>query len=326
MTIPHKPWWRPRARFSLRGLLVCVTLFMLWGGYHTNRDREERAAAEFFQARGASIVYFPSRNCKSFVDRCSWCYTRVVQALWREPFIDHISVFGPMDDSEVDALTKLPHLQFISTQPEMSTPMENYAIQHEMFAPTQGVMPRGALRRILANRRLKSLCLAQWELSDEDCEAIRRHNTLFDVKIFGCKLSEEGFAQIVSVPKLRSLTFSFGRTTGSQLAGIPGSQSLESIECLGAPVGNEFADFIGRSPRVNYLRCYHKQIDDSFIAAIGPHPGMEWLNLGHTKATDASVPALQQMLSLKGVGLSSRTFTDVGKAQLQQSSPQLIID
>jgi hypothetical protein len=44
-----------RLRYSLRALLVFLTLFMLWGGYHTNRGWRERQAETLLTSAGARL-------------------------------------------------------------------------------------------------------------------------------------------------------------------------------------------------------------------------------------------------------------------------------
>lgn len=311
-------------RYTLRALLVFITLFMLWGGFHTNRSWKERAAEEILRDRGASFQYGPSPAGPDMRNRLVSAYSKVVQVVWQERFITQVEVHGSLEPEVVDAIVALPHLESLVANPAPRMTDEEVALlRGRHIVEAKVAIPAGAVERVLANHRLKSLWMAAWILSDEDCKAIAAHDSLETVNLYGSRFSEEGLAQIVTLPRLRAVMWSYCQVTGEKLASVPGSNSLDLIECYYAPVGNEFAAFIGRSPNVTRVRCYHQSIDDDFIASIGAHQSLEELNLGHTKVTDSSVTVLEQMPSLKGLTVASESFTDAAKTCLLKGNPTL---
>jgi hypothetical protein len=47
-----------RFRYSLRALLVFITLLALWGGYHANRGWKEGRAVAVLLEHGADVTYW----------------------------------------------------------------------------------------------------------------------------------------------------------------------------------------------------------------------------------------------------------------------------
>ncbi len=321
-----KSTWKPRLRFTLRGLFVTITLFMLWGGYHTNRSREEREAEAFFRERGASLSHGPLLMGKGIGDRIAWCYAKLVQTVWRERFIFQATIIGPLTEEELNELSKLLNLQHLTLSPVMTTTEERHAILRTKISEVRGELPRGALQRILAGHKLKSLTFQHWALSDEDCQAIASHRYLEGLSLMGCQFSGDGLANLVQTPRLRGIVFPYCQITSTALAVIPGSASLERVECPHTPVGKEFGDFIGRSPKVRSLYCGHESINDEFISAIGRHPSIEELSIAPSTITRSSVPVFAQMRFLKNMHVLSPDFSGDEKVQLQKQRPLLIVE
>src|SRR5688572_6247207 len=91
-------------RYSLRALLVFMTLFALWGGYHTNRGYRERKAQETLLRYQASFMYGPTRRGTGIWSKPLYVYERVVQLVWQERFITYISIYSTLEPEVVDAL------------------------------------------------------------------------------------------------------------------------------------------------------------------------------------------------------------------------------
>lgn len=315
-----------RFRYTLRALLVFITLFMLWGGYHTNRSWKERAAEQFLRERGASFQYGRKYTGTDIRSRIAAAYEKLVQTVWRERLITFASVHGPLEPEVVDAIVALPHLESLMANPgPRMTEQELALLRRKGIVEAKVAAAPGAVERILANHRLKGLWMATWILSDEDCAAIANHDSLQELNLYGSALSEHGFAEILRLPRLESLTFSYCQVTGANVSSVPGSHSLDVVECYHAPVGNEFAAFIGRSPNVTEVRFDHPEIDDEFIANIGPHPSLLALNLGRSRVTDQSIVVIMKMRSLQAVQFNRTIVSQDAIARLKASNPRVVI-
>jgi hypothetical protein len=315
MTPAKLPWWKTRSRFTLRALLVAVTLFMVWGGYHTNRGRQERAAVELLRQGGAKFFDMPTKGSAwdkaTTWDHATWYYTRFVAFVWREPVAEGLALYHPPSPAEIEALGKLTHLKTAQ-------------ILLDAGGVKTSPLPPGCLKCLLANRQLQGVILGHCELSDEDCRALGAHPNLLGISLPGCSFSEEGFAALLQAPRVIYLRISDCPVTGEKLARVPGSATLEQVMSNFAPLGPEFAAFIARSPQVKSLECEHLQhpFDGTFITAIGPHPKLACLILrGTCQVTPAILHDLKRMPALELFIFDSPNFTDADRDELKAALP-----
>jgi hypothetical protein len=301
-----------RWRYSLRTLLVFITLFMLWGGYHAGRSWPERRAElvvrpwEVVLHRGPSP---PNRLVRYPV----YAYQRLVQVLWGERFIGHVTLCVEPKPEAVEAIAALPNLKGLSVYRRSTATGDVPRI----------TIPDGSIECILAKRQLCTLELATADLGARDLRAIARHHSLESVSLSHAKLSDEDLAAMARSPELGLLRFSHCNVTGANLASAPGSTVLHSIECAEAPLGLEFAGFIGRCPNLRYLSIRCDTIDDKCVAALGPHASLQLLDLGRTKVTERSFNTIAQMPSLRYVVLPREGVSPSAMQRLQKTRPDV---
>ena len=98
-------------RDTLRALFVFITLFMLWGGYHTNRALKERNAVAVLRRHEASLGFVEMRSKTGFVADVARSYRRFVQLIWRQPSVTSVALVSTLDEDEVvDAISSLPRM------------------------------------------------------------------------------------------------------------------------------------------------------------------------------------------------------------------------
>jgi hypothetical protein len=313
-----------RLRYTLRALLAFLTLFALWGGYHANRAIKERRAEAVLVRHGASLQFGPKRSGNSFSGLARFGYEKIVQLVWRERYITHASIFSTLKPDIVEALVALPHLESLWVQPGM---LRGIARQLRGEAAIKDAerenAPVDAIERILATHRMLGITLVGLNVSETDLQAIARHESLRDVCLTDTALSEAGLAAIAGLPELTHLRFSHCQVTGEKLASVPGSATLDFIECPDAPVGLEFAAFVGRCHNLKSLTIRYKEIDDEFVARLGPHPSIEALDFRRTRVTDRSIATIAQMPSLVYVVLPRETVSQSAFDRLQRARPTL---
>ena len=313
-----------RLRYTLRALLVFVTLFCLWGGYETNRCIKERQAEETLKRRGASFDYGPKRSGTGLLASVQFYYQRLVQIVWRARFVTRASITSPLEPEVVAAIAALPHLEHLGLEPRRRATEEQRLFFEEKIVNASASVPPGSMQRILGGRQLKILWIGPWILSDDDCATIARHQSLESISVNGCEFSEDGLAQLITLPKLRYFGFSYCKVTGEKLPSIPASQSLEHIECDGTPVGESFADFVRRSPNIVALTVCHKSIDDSFVAKLSGHPALRVIDLNATSVTDRCISAIEEWHgSLDTVVLPRSSVSKTRFEQLREKRPDL---
>jgi hypothetical protein len=317
-----------RWRYSLRALLLFITLFMIWGGYHTNRSWNERHAERILAERGASFAYWTEPSGSTVWSNVQFGYRKIVEALWRERSIKHVTLNSPPDLAAVQAIVALPSLESLDLWAKPSlTDEERAAMQKGILTPYVK-MPEGALPELLSQVRLRSLSLSQWFLNDEDLRAIGEHDSLEGLSIVGSTVSEDGFANVLTLPRLRGFMCTYCQVRGDRLATVPGSRTLEWADTLWTPVGDEFAAFVGRSPNVYSMNTTNmfSEPDDEFVEAIGRHPTLNSLSLPFGSLTDKSADLIAKMPALRKVLLPANGISSEAIARLHKDRPDIVVD
>jgi hypothetical protein len=330
-----------RFRYSLRALLVFITLFALWGGYHGNRAWRERKAELVLLNADASFQYEQFHYLNGFGGRLSRAYITLVKTMWRERFITRVDINAEVTPIIAIALSELPHLESLSIAPPYPQPPHRIepGKRHErepgkryepvkipdQWPPSKPAMitiPAGSIERILSQRRLFGLQLSNCVLSDRDLEAIGRHKTLEGLVFGQCNLTEEAFAAYLSLPRLRRFHFPECQVRGDRLHSLPGSEVLVFLGGEGAPVGPEFAAFAARCSKLENLVLESPLINDESIAVLSSHPSLQGLTLRKSQVTDKCIDTLIQMPALRGVALPYNVSEEAA-ARLRAARPGL---
>lgn len=218
-------------RFSLRTLLIAVTIFGIWLGLRVNAARRQaQAVAEIRKQQGGSVGYdfelkeYPAK-AKSWVP--SWIIVRTGPDIFHDvhfacmdhlisakPWaLDELSERGPWDRAQVAAdvrrhLAALPHLRRLSLRvwPEVSEQclaavgeLSNLKSLDCSYASDAGVA------HLASQRQLKSLTLFNSKLTDES------------LRVFG------------NLPRLESLQATDNHFTDAGLAHL---RRLKHLICL----------------------------------------------------------------------------------------------
>lgn len=314
-----------RFRYSLRALLVFITLFMLWGGYHANQSIRERRAEQVLKDLNASFMYGPALEGKNAWARLSYGYNRVIQLVWRKRFITYVSVTSALNPEIVEALTSLPYLQRFYCQaiPLSDNDRDSIYGKHAVLAKNK--FPPGAMNRICAIGTLEEIGIALWVLSDDDCRELGRHSYIDRLAIDTSVVSERGLATLLSKDHLKSFSFRWCYVTGAMLSGVPGSTSLELLQTEEAPVGKEFACFVARSPKIRVLTIATNTVNDEFVRIMADHPSLPSISLNTCAVTDSCIPDLIRWKALAAVTLPSQSISFSSIERLKRERPSLAI-
>jgi hypothetical protein len=311
-----------RFRYTLRALLVFITLFMLWGGYHTNRGWKERAALRVLRQNGASISRESGTNYAGLWGQICGAYRSVVSRLWGEELVTSVHLYT-LDPELIDAVVLLPHLksfgadfEYIPASERPSLPTDQYCL---------GTPPEGAIARILNRHELTQLSLGQWTVDTGDLDRISHHHSLVGLSIGSTAMTEAQLAKILHMPHLRHLTICAATFKEMQLNDIVGSTTLESLSCTGSAIPPKLADFVSRSPNMRRLHVSTKELNDDFVAALANHRGLIELILDGNGITDESAQALASLSSLQLLSVRSDCLSPVAIQKIKSSNPALTI-
>ena len=314
-----------RLQYSLRALAIFITLFMVWGGYHANRGWKQRAAEAILLRHEAAIYHGTGRIPHGFTDHVVDAYDGLVYALWGEGRVMEIDIKSSMEPKVVEALIALPRLDKLAIQPRPYTSDETSQMYRSGDFGKKLKPPASAMDRIMSNSEAKEMVLIACELSAADCEAIAACQSIESVNLMDCLLSDDGFAELLKLPRLRGLRMSHCQVTERGLSSVPGSTSLERISCVSTPVEKDFAAFVARSRNVTSLTVTHSGIDDEFVRNLGPHPSLIELGVHGGVITDQASADLEKMPCLERVGLPRDSLSDKTLARLKSTRPNLSV-
>jgi hypothetical protein len=316
----------PRFRYTLRALLVCVTLFCLWGGYHANRAIKERRAEQILQQAHATLNYGAKRT---ILGRAGEVYQILVERVWREPNITRVSIHPNLTQSEADALVSLPHLQLLwINRSSNATPDGRPKPGGLNGGPFVPVRP-GALPQVLSTHELWWLTVKRCVLDDADFRAISEHRSLEVLELM-TNGTGEAVPAILSLPRLRVVRLT-GGTFRDSGQGLPtGAAQLEEFLCSdwqGSGAGAEgLGSFLAGCPKLRSLWMAGDAVDDDFLRCLEGHPALEELVISGNlteNLTDDCIATIAKIPRLHLVDLPRRLVTPANVARLTTANPTI---
>jgi|GEM_PF-3789038 hypothetical protein len=317
--------WRPRSlrlRYTLRALLVFITLFMLWGGYHANRAWRNRAAENILRRHGAQFSHVRSRVPRTALDHVGYAYRTIAEVVWGDRDITAVYTGSHLENEVVDAICDLPELDSIrisGTGREVAFDRSGRPSGQRM----RPAVPRGALKRILTERVISSLDINGCDLASEDILAIASHRSIAVLGFNDTNLSDDHLAMLVDLACLSRLRFNQADLTGSSVGEQPGSKSLESVDCGNSPVTVEFAKYLSHCKRLTRLHVAHASIDDDFVEQLRRHEALARLSVVGTAISDSSIRAFSEMPQLAELDTRRTRVTASGVKSLKSLRPGL---
>lgn len=307
--------WRPRSlrlRYTLRALLVFITLFMLWGGYHANRSWHEHRCERILLRGGLATLGRETGSDELWIVRQ---YRALVRALWKERYITSVSINADLTNEEAEAIASLPHLRSLWLRPRRFSVAERRELK-EFFRPTQ--VTSSALQTILSRQALIGLDVSGCNLQREDYVAVGQNMSIQCLRLNSTNVTDEDVTALLSLPNLREIGLARTRVTGSGLESIPGSMTLVAINCDGTPAGRQIAAFAAKCPHLTILSATHESVDDAFVRELEGHPNLVNLSIG-SAVTDDIVESIKTIPNLEWLQVRGATLSPEAKSRLKDA-------
>lgn len=349
MSNPSKPklrWYQ----YSLRSLLILVTLFGIacsWVAVKMREARLEAEAAEAIRKMGGSAYYdYEIHDPKAKPPGPDW-----VRKIFGTSFVSSItSVSVDSTDFDLELLKNLHHLKYLYFRPFNSNETAN------------GVTNEGL--KILTNfDQLEGLLLISDNITDEGLSSLRgltnlKTLTILSKNITGTGLAnlsgmknldylalvqnaidDEGLSHLPDLPHLQTLNLSLTKITDTGLKHLGKYQALMNLElCKTKIQGDGFKHLAGLAKmrclrldfnpsssnltNLKYLQNLQKldlgnsTMNDDGLKQLKEVTQIAELNLCETKITDAGLESLMNMKNLRDLDLGGDEITDEGMKQL----------
>jgi hypothetical protein len=310
---------RPKRRFryTLRALLVFITLFMLWGGYHSERAHRERAVEKLVTRHSLGVGY--ASTTATFAPPI-W-YQRIVTSIWGERFIAGISFDEDITLADAKIVANLPNLKYVWIQSRTSDRIPSDGPTAPTTRLADGVLPT-----ILADRSLTDVRVQGLLLSDADFAAIAGHRTLRIVSLYQTNVSDDTLTPILSLPRLQAIEIGFfSQVTGKHLGSAPGSGSLQRVACKHTALDPGFASYLSKCPNLTELNLISSPVGDEFLVPLEASPRLRDLSLLETRVTDKSVTSLARIGTLRRVWLPP-SLSQSAAGKLRSANPNARVE
>ncbi len=280
VVVPIWRWWRlpvkQRFRFSLRGMLVGITLFALWLGIvgisAWRRGREAAAIADLLE-HGATVEYYDQ------VPR-----GRLVGLFGYDPFlkVQVIDIHG--DQGLVTLLAHaddFPDLELVNFWGSRVSDAGLAGVENlSRFPNLREVLISGCMITDLSLKRL-----ADWKQLEE----LHLHNC--------AKITDAGLAHLKDLPNLRFLRLLQENAgtmpvTDAGLAHVADLQQLQELMIVRIPVTDAGLAYVARLPRLKHLFVLGIPITDAGIAQLRELPSIEYVHFRNTQVTRLGVDDL----------------------------------
>lgn len=286
-----KPKLRRRwLRFSVRGLLLAVTVLCVWLAWHVDRGNRQRDAAAAVRETGGAALYdyeadiydsgYSFSNCLR--EPSTW--ERIEGQIGREYCNDVVIVdftFAEEAGKGIESLDGFPRLRWL-------------------HAPGESITD-DSLDHIAEQSRLEQLHLRGASITDDGLQSICRLRRLSHLSVAECDIGDVGVRHIAAIRSLRHLNLCGTRITD---AGLRLLRELPSLEAL-------------------VLR--DTDITDAGIGHLAAMRQLHKLSLEGTRITNAAIDTLKTLPSLDYVALDDTAVTSAAAEELARAFPDAMI-
>eukprot|EP00934_Nitzschia_sp_Nitz4_P009044 Nitzschia sp. Nitz4//scaffold14_size191712//154002//156659//NITZ4_001750-RA/size191712-processed-gene-0.80-mRNA-1//-1//CDS//3329537008//9034//frame0 len=241
--------------------------------------------------------------------------------------------YSGVRDSHLGQLTHLPALEVLSLD---SSPVGDWAIAH---LANNNVVPN-----------LKSLDLADTELTDLGMVHLAKFQSLQRLSLFYCNISSRGLRHLAKLTslevlnldsreiddsglvhlrhltKLKSLDVFSGRITDAGCSHIARIKSLENLELCGGGVGDLGCAILATLHNLTALNLsQNDRISNRGAASLAALSKLKHLNLSNTRVTSGGLVHFRDMVSLQSLALYGCHGVKENKSldRLQNDLPRL---
>lgn len=205
--------WRPRLRFSLRALMLVMTVVCIFLGYHVQRARDQRNVVATLEAAGARVSYdwqSPASNLHA-PPGPAWLRAWVGNEYFQE--IDGVyawDVDNEHFERVFDALSrcrKLKHLHISSTQ---VIDLRNFESlrglqQLETVVLSRGQFTDGVLQILGQLPKLMELNLSDEPVTNEGIQHLRTLRDLTTLNLSGTHINDDALVHVGQLHRLERL-------------------------------------------------------------------------------------------------------------------------
>jgi hypothetical protein len=138
-------------------------------------------------------------------------------------------------------------------------------------------------------------------------------------------LTEEQFALLLQLPRLRRLVFLETPLQPHSLDPLPQLAQLRELVFLDVPLTHDHLARIAECEGLQYLQMTNAHLEDSLLEPLGNIAELKRLDLNRNPIGDEGLRHLQGLQHLEQIFLGETKVSDEGLEELQRQIPRLVI-
>jgi Leucine-rich repeat (LRR) protein len=256
---PRRRW----LRFSLRSLLILVTILSIWLGVKVNQARRQKEAVAALVELGAIVRYEHQKHdtqpyaydTEKSVNAPGW-----LRELAGDDFFQtvvHVLFMRPVTDEDLVHLAALPRIERL------------------VLNDNQRAVSDAGMAHLPRPDRLVAFVAHRTALGDDFLRGLGGSDRLEMLGLFGARITDEGFRSLGALPQLTAL-------------------AIENTH-----VGDAGLDALDGMPALSAVRLGGKQFTDAGIARLARHKNLTSVYLIDTSISDEGLKHLQALRTLE---------------------------
>ncbi|MEX2118862.1 MAG: hypothetical protein WD847_04565 [Pirellulales bacterium] len=319
-------------QFSLRWLLVIVTVSGIGLGLVVSRVERQRQAVAAIRGAGGVVFYdfedptSPVPAVRGELPGPDWLCRLLGVDYFAE--VTKATLPGATDATvaHLSGLTSLKELSLYSTQ------VSDAGLAHlSQLTSLQGLRLGGTqvrdagLAHLSRSTSLQRLSLNGTQVTDGGLVHLSGLTSLQGLNLQGTQVGDAGVAHLSGLTSLQALNLRGTQVTDMGLAHLRGLTSLQSLFLSGTQVTDAGLAHLSSLTSLQGVELSRTQVTDAGLAHLSGLTSLVWLHLDGTQVSDAGLPYLSRLTSLQGLFLVDTQVMDAGCRQLRAALPKCAI-
>lgn len=354
MRIPtrRRRWFQ----FSLRTLLILLTVSAVWLGYFVERARTQREVVKALRGKGRMYYrhWLTGQRIETLrsLPEPDWLRRLVGNEYFFRPHYVVVDAAGPI----LDRLREIDSIQAITVAdggPITSEHVGAIAGIRSLTKVNLGQMVQfpllsfdgSTLDRLADLPHLKAIDLDALTINDDDLTRLARVKQLERLQIFRGQVTHAGLRHLTALPRLTRLELWDLPLTDEGMVHLKCLPSLQSLTLVNVGLTDAGLDHLLELRNLESLAVGENAITDAGVAKIvslknvrdldlasipittdglamlRDLPNLEKLSLGHTELTDDGLVELERLTNLKDLCLPQAVAGNPAVAGLKKSLP-----
>lgn len=310
-----KRWWRWLVpRFSLRSLLICITLACCTLGLWISRAERQRVACEQLTKLGWTWQFQEdvSRN-----DPGPKWFRRIPRVL-REGEAAHywrsVDIARSSDNHVtlgINVVSRLPSLRKLvisdRLEPLHAEDWKKLAqlTSLQSLSLSKTAIDDAGMADIAQLRNLTSLDLSETIVGNEGAKYLARMSLLEDLDLSETNIGDNGLPALAGLTSLKSLNLNSTRVTGAGLKHLAGLESLKTFSASRTRIDDRIGVIVAGMARLETFVANDIELTDATGATMFTSPELETICLDGAKVGSRTIAAVATLPKLKVLDLTS---------------------